>query len=227
MNGFTIYKEYYDLITLLPEKEQGQLILVILKYMFEDIEPKLNNKQMKIFKNLKRPLDISKNNSKRATKLKTNKNQNKTELKPNYSQSSNQIKTHQDVNVIVSNYDNNYVVNVNNNLFEFIEKEFGRTFSSAELELISTWKDNELTRHAIKETVLARATSLKYTQSILESYKAKGFKTLADVEADEKKYQAKKNKNIVPSWFNEKKEESKMTPEELKEMNNLLEEFKQ
>ena len=52
MNGFTLYKEYYELITLLPEKDQQELLLAIAKYMFEDVEPKLNDKQTKIFNNL-------------------------------------------------------------------------------------------------------------------------------------------------------------------------------
>ena len=69
MNSFTFFKEYYELITLLNEKEQGELLLAINKYMFEGLEPtKLNEKQMKIFVNLKRPLDSSKNQSKRRTK---------------------------------------------------------------------------------------------------------------------------------------------------------------
>ena len=71
MNGvksFTIYEEYYELITLLNEDEQKDFLLAIMKYMFdsEDIEKSLNERQLKIFKNLKRPLDISKNNSVRS-----------------------------------------------------------------------------------------------------------------------------------------------------------------
>ena len=40
MNGFTIYKEYYELITLLTEREQHELLLAITKFMFV-IEPHL------------------------------------------------------------------------------------------------------------------------------------------------------------------------------------------
>ena len=192
MNGFTVYKEYYDLITLLPEREAEKLSWAIWKYMFEDIEPELNDRQMKIFSNLKRPLDVSKNNSKRATKTKPNKNQNEN-------RNNNRKKTHQDVNVIVSNYDNNYVVNVNNNLFEYIEQTLGRTISPTEAELISTWEDNEVTRYAIKQTALNRKTTLKYTQGILNSFKEKGITTLAEVEADEQEYQKGKKERSKQS----------------------------
>lgn len=95
MNSFTIYKEYYELITLLNEKDQQELLLAIAKYMFEDIEPELNEKQVKIFNNLKRPLDVSKYNSKRRTKK-------ETEEKPKENQIANQKETHQDVNVYVN-----------------------------------------------------------------------------------------------------------------------------
>ena len=124
MNGiksFTIYEEYYGLITLLSEEEQKDIILAILKYMFEDIEPCLNERQMKVFVNLKRPLDISKKNSLRsigngAPKGNNNALKKQTKNKPKTNQKDNQKQTHQDVNVNVSNYDNNYVVNVNGNV---------------------------------------------------------------------------------------------------------------
>lgn len=121
IKSFTIYDEYYDLITLLNEKDQQKLWLAIIRYMFEDIEPDLNSKQMKIFINLKRPLDVSKKNSLRskgkgAPKGNSNASKKQTENKPKTNQNDNQKQTHQDVNV--SNYDNNYVVNVNKNNVE-------------------------------------------------------------------------------------------------------------
>lgn len=90
--------------------------------------------------------------------------------------------------------DENIIDNLNNNLFSYIEETLGRLLSPVEYELISTWEDNEVTRHAIKQTALQRATSLKYTQGILNSYKTKGLTNLADIEADEKKFNEEKNK---------------------------------
>ena len=100
MNGFTIYKEYYELITLLTEREQQELLLAITKFMFEDVEPTLNDKQTKIFNNLRRPLEKSKKRSKCGSITKSNE-----------SQKENENKTHQDVNVIV-NVNDNVDVNV-------------------------------------------------------------------------------------------------------------------
>lgn len=91
MNGFTIYKEYYDLITLLNEEEQKELLLAITKFMFEDIEPVLNDKQIKMFNNLRRPLEKSKKRSKSGStnKTKQNQNENKTETKQNQNENDN------------------------------------------------------------------------------------------------------------------------------------------
>lgn len=123
MNGFTIYKEYYELITLLTEREQQELLLAITKFMFEDVEPTLNDKQKKIFNNLRRPLEKSKKRSKCGSITKSNENQEENEIKTkenqkeiktksNENQKENESKTHQDVNVIV-NVNDNVDVNVN------------------------------------------------------------------------------------------------------------------
>ena len=111
MNGFTIYKEYYELITLLTEREQQELLLAITKFMFEDIEPTLNDKQTKIFNNLRRPLEKSKKRSKCGSITKSNENQKEIKIKSNENQKENENKTHQDVNVIV-NVNDNVDVNV-------------------------------------------------------------------------------------------------------------------
>ena len=122
MNGFTIYKEYYELITLLTEREQQELLLAITKFMFEDVEPTLNDKQTKIFNNLRRPLEKSKKRSKCGSITKSNENQEENEIetkenqkeiktKSNENQEENENKTHQDVNVIV-NVNDNVDVNV-------------------------------------------------------------------------------------------------------------------
>lgn len=99
-----------------------------------------------------------------------------------------------DINTTKHNLKTSNNLEFSNSLLEFVQKELGRLLSSSEMELVLSWEDNELTRHAIKQTALNRATSLKYTQSILSAYKAKGFTTLAEVEADEKRFEENKQK---------------------------------
>lgn len=160
MKSYTLYREYYDLISLLDRKDQAGLLLAITEYMFEDIEPNLNSKQMKIFNNLKRPLDKCKNKSKNAKKeIKTKSNENQNEIKSN----SKQV-THQDVNV-----------NVNDNVYVYVENKLNRTLNSSEIELIETWdcyKPYQI-EYAVKQTLLARANNLKYTNAILRNIKDK------------------------------------------------------
>ena len=105
MKSFTIYEEYFDLITILPkEEEQKDLLFKIAEYMFYDKEPKLNQNQMKIFNNLKRPL----NKSKIKSKATSNQNQNEIKTKSKSNQNEN---TSNDVNVNVN-------VNGNVNVFK-------------------------------------------------------------------------------------------------------------
>lgn len=134
MKSFTIYEEYFDLITLLKESDAKDLLWKICEYMFYDIEPTLNKGQQKIFKNLKRPLDISKNQSKRscnggapkgnqnALKNKPKQNQNKTEIKPK----QNQNNTHQkmSMSMSMSNVNVNVYVNVINKLNELTNSNY-------------------------------------------------------------------------------------------------------
>ena len=225
MNGFTIYKEYYELITLLSDKEQEQLVLSILKYMFEDIEPNLNERQTKIFNNLKRPLMKSKEQSKRATKLKPSESQKETKSKPNENQNNNQAKTHQDVNVIV-NVNNNK----NNNIYDFIQENLNIKLYPVDYELINTWEDNELTRYAIKQACLNRAFSTKYVDRILKNYESKNIKTVSDAINDDKKFQAKKGKNKqqneLPKWLDQKITDEELSEKEKIEFEKTIEEFK-
>lgn len=118
MKSFTIYEEYLDLITLLNENDAKDLLWAICEYMFYDKEPTLTEEQNKIFRNLRRPLDISKNQSKRSSKNKPKENQNKTEKKPK----ENPSKTHQKMSMSMSNV--NVYVNVINKLNELTNSNY-------------------------------------------------------------------------------------------------------
>lgn len=211
VNSFSIYKEYYELITLLSEKEQQELLLAITKYMFEDIEPTLNNKQTKIFNNLKRPLDKSKEQSKR----KRDKNQTETKKNPNENHSGNQTKTHQDVPVTVN-------VNVNvKDSYSYLEEQFGRTLSPVEYKLISKWRSwfsDEVINYAIDKSIKNGARALSYTEAIINSWHDKGFKTLRECELE--------NKEDKPEWFNKQIEEEKASDEDIKKLEEALNEYK-
>ena len=82
VKSFTIFEEYYDLITLLSDTEQANVLLAIARFMFEDKEIELNERENKVFVNLKRPLIKSKEQSKRRTKQEPNENQKETKQEP-------------------------------------------------------------------------------------------------------------------------------------------------
>lgn len=103
----------------------------------------------------------------------------------------------------------------NSNIFEIIEKEFGRTLSPIEYEIIKAWLDNnmseELIREAIKEATFNGVSNLRYIDKILYEWGKLGIKTAIDVENNRKKRNNVKEKNnddidmdIVDwNWFDE------------------------
>ena len=106
MKSFTIFEEYYELITLLDnEQDEAALLLAIVKYMFEDIEPELNDRQMKVFKNLKRPLIVSKTKSK--AKLNKNQKEIKKKSKRNQKTMSDTSSVTKSMSMSMSNNKNN------------------------------------------------------------------------------------------------------------------------
>lgn len=101
-------------------------------------------------------------------------------------------------------------------IFDIIEKEFGRTLSPIEFEIIKAWLDNdmseELIREAIKEATFNGVSNLRYIDKILYEWGKVGIKTVKDVENQRKKRTKKKEEetdinidmDIVDwDWFDE------------------------
>ncbi len=86
----------------------------------------------------------------------------------------------------------------NSSIYELIEKEFGRTLSSIEYEIIKAWLENgfseELIKEAVKEAVLNGVSNLKYIDKILYEWGKKGIKTVKDVDENRKKRKASLDK---------------------------------
>ena len=99
---------------------------------------------------------------------------------------------------------------VDNNIFDTFESEFGRTLSPIEYELITGWLDNgfseELVICALKEAVYNGVSNLRYIDKILFEWKKKGIKNKEDVENDRKKFNRKKSEKIEVfeyDWLND------------------------
>lgn len=109
---------------------------------------------------------------------------------------------------------NNQTDSVNSNIFEIIEKEFGRTLSPIEYEIIKAWLDNnmneDLIKEAIKEATFNGVSNLRYIDKILYEWGKLGIKTVQDVENNRKKRNVSKEKDsdidlesLDWNWFDE------------------------
>ena len=104
--------------------------------------------------------------------------------------------------------------NSSSTVFEIIEKEFGRTLSSMEVEIIKAWLDNniseDLIKEALKEAVFNGVSNLRYIDKILYEWEKDGIQSIEDVEKRRKERNRNKNKedeeisDIVDwNWFDE------------------------
>lgn len=81
--------------------------------------------------------------------------------------------------------------NHQSNIFEVVEKEFGRTLSPMEYEIIKAWLDNDMSedliKEAIKEATFNGVSNLRYIDKILYEWGKQGIKTVKDVEDNRRK----------------------------------------
>ncbi len=86
----------------------------------------------------------------------------------------------------------------NSSIFDIIEKEFGRTLSPIEIEIIKGWLENnfseELIKEALKEATFNGVSNLRYIDKILYEWSKKGIKSASDVENNRKLRNEKKDK---------------------------------
>ena len=126
-------------------------------------------------------------------------------------------------------------LNNNSSIYDYIQDNFGRILSSIEIEEISTWEDNELTRYAIKQAVLNSKYNIRYISRILFNYEKQNIKTVQEAQQREEEFKGYKNKiDIVdnlsrlqktgkPEWLGKEVEADEATPEEMEEFEKQLE----
>ena len=88
----------------------------------------------------------------------------------------------------------------NSNIFEIIEKEFGRTISPFEYEIIKAWLEanigEDLIKDALKEASFSGVNNLRYIDKILYEWGKQGIKTSEDLLKSKKKFNKKSNEEI-------------------------------
>lgn len=93
-------------------------------------------------------------------------------------------------------------------LYDTFEREFGRTLSPMEYEIINSWLEqgisNSLILSALKEAIFNGVNNLRYVDKILYEWNKKGIKKPDDI--NEKEKQIEDEKEVVSyeyDWLNE------------------------
>lgn len=86
-------------------------------------------------------------------------------------------------------------------IFTILEKEFGRSLSAIEIEIVKAWQENkysdEIIKEAIKESVMNGVPSLRYIDKILYTWSSKGIKTIEEVEKNRRNFRKKEENKKV------------------------------
>lgn len=226
-----MYYEYEEQLKDLSDEELGKLIRAMFKFEklgFEDenLTPLANMAFGFIKRNLIRDRE---NYDKRSETSKINgkkggRPKNEKPKKPNsetYSKPNNLTKPDKDkdkdkVKVNDKDKDKEVVDSIT-----YCEEQFGRTLSPVEYQLIMNWREwfsDDVINYAIDKSIKNGARALSYTEAIINSWHDKGFKTLHECELE--------NKEDKPEWWGKKFEEEKASNEEIKELEEALNEYK-
>ena len=94
-----------------------------------------------------------------------------------------------------------------NTIYDAFEKEFGRTLSPIEYEIISGWLSSDINEDlilaALKEAVFNGVNNLRYIDKILYEWNKKGIKVPKDIEKKRKKEEEKPGEDYEYDWLNE------------------------
>lgn len=97
-------------------------------------------------------------------------------------------------------------------IYDIFEKEFGRTISPMEYQIIGAWLENgtseETITLALKEATYNGVSNLRYIDKIISEWNKKGIKTKQDVEKarinhKQKKEIKEKNNILEYDWLND------------------------
>lgn len=133
------------------------------------------------------------------------------------------LENDEDNNIIYNN------INNNNNIYDFLQKELGRTLSSTEIEKVKEWEDNELTRYAVKVAILNGAYTINYIDAIIYNWQKLGIKSVSQAQEETKRHRDKKiskKTDYKPEWFDIDVKKEEVEINESNEMEELLKDFK-
>ena len=103
----------------------------------------------------------------------------------------------------------------NSNIYEIVEKEFGRTLSPIEYEIMKAWVENgfteEVMKEAVKEATFNGVSNLRYIDKILYEWDKLGIKTKEEVENHRQRHKERRKEEepidvFDYDWFEEDEE---------------------
>ncbi len=222
-DSIIFYLSHYEVVKQLDNEQLGKLYRALFELALGN-EPKVDEDIKIPFGFIKNQmvLDIEKYNEKRLK----NKENGKLGGRPKKN-ATEEIEKPKKANGFFENpndndneneNDNDNENDINNssssNIYDFVEKNLGRTLSPLEYEEISTWQDNELTRYAIKKSFLNGKYTLAYVKGILNYYKKNNIATVQEAMQAERSFK----KSKVETKQTEKKERKDNFIEVLKEI---------
>ena len=148
----------------------------------------------------------------KETKTQPKNNQKTTKKQPNENDNEND---NENVNENDNEKNNNVVVDFFNNNFRMI--------TPFEYEKIKYWINDlseELVLEALKECVNRNVRTMSYLEAILKNWKTLNYKSVSDIKNT-------KGKEPTPEWLNKKVEKKEASEEEKKEIEAMLNEFKE
>lgn len=162
--------ENYDLFKKNKNKFYSQSVLNRL----EEIESKSRKNRENALKRW---------NKNDTNEMQTESNSNATALQPQCYIKEKIIKENKrkDNNILLTTTEDN-------NIYNYVESNFGRTLSPIELEKIGLWSSeykDEILKYAIQIAVMNRKATFAYVEGILKNWKAKGFETLDEIKEND------------------------------------------
>lgn len=206
--SFILYNSFYEPIKALKNEQLGKLLRAIFNYTING-EITQDNDILVAFMFIKNQIDIDtdkwqeeKEKRSEAGRLggiqrAINQSQalsskSKQCLKMLSTSKQSQANQGDNVNENVNvNVNDNVINSSSNNIYTYIEENFGRLLTPIEYQEISKWKDSELTRYAIKDAILNGKYNIKYISAILDNFEKNNIITVQQAQEATMKHKEK------------------------------------
>jgi hypothetical protein len=164
ITGFTFFKNYYESIKGINEEDKKDILLAVVEFVFDNIEPNFEGIKQTVWLLMKPYLITSKNRSNNA---KSKQNQNKIKIKskvnqtPSYSYSYSYSKlgnykriilTNKQYEKLIKDYNKEFIDNQINLLDEYIQSNNNKNkYTDFNLVLRKSIRENWFNNKTIKE----------------------------------------------------------------------------